>query len=74
MEDRPRHRRYHRSAVVAGIAFPRRIAVVFALYLAVVAERDMAGAALLHQPIKAGIAVGKLGVKLLNRVSSVCGD
>ena len=74
MKNRPGHRGNHRSAVVAGIALPRRIAVVFAFHFAVVAEGDVARATLLHQPIKAGIAIGKLSIKLLNRVSSICWD
>lgn len=74
MKDRPCHRRNHRSAVVTGIALSRCISVMLALHLTVVAEGDVTGAALLHQPIEASIAIGKLSVELLNCVSPLCGN
>lgn len=67
VEDTASHRRDHGTAVVAGIGFTGRYAVVFTLHLAFLTERDVTGAPLLHQPIKARVIVRELSIELLNR-------
>jgi len=52
--------RIHRTAIDA---------VVFALLLALIAVRDVAGKALLHKVLKTGSIIGKFAVEIIDCVS-----